>query len=104
MADNTSENQIPQTPNANKSELFSLSLRDLFYKYVRFLPIFILSVAFALFIAFVYLRYATRYYNVGGTMHIKSEPQGGRSDKYDDIFLNAKAINITSEIEVLKSR
>ena len=104
MADNTSENQIPQPPNSNKSELFSLSLRDLFYKYVRFLPIFILSVAFGLFVAFVYLRYATRYYNVGGTMHIKSEPQGGRSDKYDDIFLNAKAINITSEIEVLKSR
>ena len=104
MSDNSTENIIPQTSNSNKSELFSLSLRDLFYKYVRFLPIFILSVTFALFVAYVYLRYATRYYNVGGTLHIKNEPQGGRSDKFDDIFLNTKALNISSEIEVLKSR
>jgi tyrosine-protein kinase Etk/Wzc len=97
-------NNIPQVPNQNKSELFSLSLRDLFYKYVRFLPVFILSVAFALFISYVYLRYATPYYNITGSMHIKSEPQNTRTDKYDDIFLNAKTLNIQSEIEVLKSR
>jgi capsular exopolysaccharide synthesis family protein len=105
MSDNLTGNIVTQTTNFNKSELFSLSLRDLFYKYVRFLPMFVLAVAFALFVAYVYLRYATKYYNIAGTMHIKSEPQGGgRTDKYDDIFLNAKTLNLSSEIEVLKSR
>jgi tyrosine-protein kinase Etk/Wzc len=90
--------------NSNKSELWSLSLRDLFYKYVRFLPIFILSVALALFAAYAYLRYATPIYSISGTMYIKSDKQGGRSDKFEDIFVNDKAQNIQSEIEILKSK
>ncbi|HEX5655214.1 MAG TPA: polysaccharide biosynthesis tyrosine autokinase [Chitinophagaceae bacterium] len=90
--------------NSHKSELWSLSLRDLFYKYVRFLPVFILSVALALFAAYAYLRYATPIYSVGGTMYIKSDKQGTRSDKFEDIFVNDKALNIQSEIEILKSK
>jgi hypothetical protein len=39
-----------QQINSNKSELWNLSLKDLFYKYVRFLPLFLLSVAIALFL------------------------------------------------------
>lgn len=89
---------------SHKSELWSLSLRDLFYKYVRFLPIIILSVALALFAAYAYLRYATPIYSVTGTILIKSEKDGGRSDKFEDIFVNDKALNIQSEIEVLKSK
>jgi len=90
--------------NTSRSELWSLSFRDLFYKYVRFLPLFLLSVAFALFIAFVYLRYATPIYNAAGTLLIKSEQGGGRNDKFEDVFVNSKASNIQNEIEVLKSR
>jgi tyrosine-protein kinase Etk/Wzc len=90
--------------NNSKSELWSLSLRDLFYKYVRFLPIFILAVALALFAAYAYLRYATPIYSVSGTMYIKSDKTGGRSDKFEDIFVNDKAQNIQSEIEILKSK
>src|SRR5258706_4299181 len=91
--------------NTSRSELWSLSFRDLFYKYVRFLPFFLLSTAFALFIAFVYLRNATQIYSVGGPLLIKSEQQGSssRNDKMADIFGN-KSANIQSEIEVLKSR
>ncbi|MCY7311248.1 MAG: hypothetical protein LH619_10760, partial [Chitinophagaceae bacterium] len=55
----------------SKNELFNLSLRDIFYKYVRFLPLFILSVAFALLIAYLYLRYAVPIYSVTGSMLIR---------------------------------
>ncbi len=89
---------------SQRSESTSLSIRDLFYKYVRFLPVFILSVALALFAAYAYLRYATPIYSVSGNMHIKSEQQGGRSDRFEDLFVNDKVANIQSEIEVLKSR
>ena len=90
--------------NSNRSELWSLSLRDLFYKYIRFLPVFLLSVSLFLFIAYAYLRYATRIYSATGTMLIKSEESQGRSDKFEDIFMNNKSLNIASEIEILKSR
>ncbi len=90
--------------NSNRNELWNLSLRDLFYKYIRFLPLFLLSTALALFAAYAYLRYATPIYSVGGTMYIKAEKSGGRSDKFEDLFVNDKAQNIQSEIEVLKSK
>ena len=64
-----------QQINSNKSELWNLSLKDLFYKYVRFLPLFLLSVAVALFLAFGYLRYTTRIFSVTGSMLIKGEEQ-----------------------------
>jgi uncharacterized protein involved in exopolysaccharide biosynthesis len=63
-----------------RSELWNMSFRDLFYKYIRYLPLFILSVALCLFAAYVYLRYTVPLYKVGGSMIIKSEqPGGGRS-------------------------
>ena len=80
--------------NNHRNELWNLSLRDLFYKYIRFLPLFLLSTALALFAAYAYLRYATPIYSVGGTMHIKAEKSGGRSDKFEDLFVNDKAQNI----------
>lgn len=99
MEDNTPNDII----NENRRDLWNLSFRDLFYKYVRFLPLFVLSVAAALLIAFLYLRYTIPIYNVGGTMNIKSEQTGGRTDRVVDMFVNDKAENIQSEIEILKS-
>ena len=82
-----------------------MSFRDLFYKYVRYLPLFILSVALTLFAAYVYLRYTVPLYKVGGAMIIKSEqPGGGRSLAFEDQFINDRAQNIQSEIEILKSK
>jgi tyrosine-protein kinase Etk/Wzc len=92
-----------QQINSNKSELWNLSIKDLFYKYVRFLPLFLLSVAIALFLAFAYLRYSTRIYSATGNMQIKSE-QPGRSDKVEDILAGSnRTQNIQNEIEVLRS-
>ncbi len=89
----------------NRSELWNLSLRDLFYKYVRFLPLFVLSVAIALFGAYVYLRYAVPIYRVGGSLIIKSDQNGSnRSDKFEDVFINDKTENIQNEIEILRSK
>ncbi|HYM93998.1 MAG TPA: polysaccharide biosynthesis tyrosine autokinase [Chitinophagaceae bacterium] len=91
--------------NSNRSELGNLSLRDLFFKYIRFLPIFVLSVALMLFGAYIYLRYATSIYNANGTLLIKSEQQkGSNGDKFEDLFMNNRAVNIQSEIEILKSK
>lgn len=95
---------MQETINQNRSELRNMSFRDLFYKYVRFLPLFVLSVALTLFGAYIYLRYSIPIYRVGGSMVIKSEQGGGRSDKFEDVFINDKAQNIQNEMEILKSK
>ena len=88
-----------------KTEQGNLSLKDIFYKYIRFLPLFILSVAMALLIAYTYLRYASQVYSAGGSMLIKSESNNNRPDKVEDILMgNNRSQNIQSEIEILKSR
>src|SRR6185503_4199000 len=98
------ENPTTHTP-TGKSELWNLSLRDLFYKYVRFLPLFVLSVAITLFAAFIYLRYTVPIYRVGSSLIIKSEqPGSGRSNNFEDVFINDRNQNIQSEIEILKSK
>lgn len=95
-----------ETINSHKSELSRLSVKDIFYKYIRFFPFFLLSVAIALLIAFAYLRYATRIYSAAGSIQIKSEASGGRSsDKVEDILMgDNRTQNIQSEIEILRSR
>src|SRR5258706_16380082 len=93
-----------QQINSNKSELWNLTLKDLFYKYVRFLPLFLLSVAVTLFLAFAYLRYTTQIYSATGAMLIKSQEQSNKSDKIEDIIEGGnRQQNIQNEIEVLKS-
>lgn len=92
----------------NRNELGNLSIRDLFFKYIRFLPFFILSVALLLLLAYGYLRYATKIYSSGGTLLIVDDQQKGRSgsssdDKFQDLFMDNRTINIQNEMEVLRS-
>jgi len=90
----------------DRSELGNLSIKDLFFKYVRFLPVFILSLALTLFGAWLYLRYATPIYRSSGTLRIKNDKQQGNSDdqKLAQLALNSDIQNIENEIEVLKSK
>ncbi|MBA2500650.1 MAG: hypothetical protein H0V30_13045, partial [Chitinophagaceae bacterium] len=90
-----------------KAELSGLTVKDMFFKYVRFIPLFILSVAVALLVAWIYLRYATPIFSSQGSILIKNEsnrPGGGGDDKFEDLFMNSGTSNIQNEMEVLKSR
>lgn len=88
-----------------KTELSRLSIKDLFYKYIRFLPLFIVSVALALLIAWVYLRYSTLIYQSSGVLIIQDESSSsGGGDKLDDLFAPNNKKNIQNEIEYIKSK
>lgn len=89
----------------NKAELSSLNLKELFFKYVRYLPFFIVSVALALFAAFGYLRYATESYRSIGSIVIKDDKSSSGADNKIDILMQQETRkNIQIEIEVLQSR
>ncbi len=90
----------------NKNELSNLGVKDLFFKYFRFLPVFILSLALALFASYIYLRYATPIYRASGTLRIKNDKQSGGSndERLNQLALSSGIQNIQNEIEVLKSK
>lgn len=89
----------------NKQDSGGLSLKDLFFKYIRFLPYFILSVALALLGAFMYLRYTDRVYSASGSMQIKSQQSNQRVDPVEQLLSGGnRSQNIQSEIEVIRSR
>jgi tyrosine-protein kinase Etk/Wzc len=97
---------IEEKYTADKADMGSLSIKDIFFKYIRFLPVFILAVAFALFGAYIYLRYATPIYRAYGTLRIKNDKQSGSGgdERLKQLAMNNGAQNIQNEIEVLKSR
>jgi tyrosine-protein kinase Etk/Wzc len=90
----------------DRSELGNLSIKDLFFKYIRFLPVFLLSLALTLFGAWIYLRYATPIYRASGTMEIKNDEQSASmSDpRLNQLALNTGEQNIQNEIQVLRSK
>ena len=57
---------------SGNKDLGTLSIKDLFFKYVRFLPVFLVSVAICLLGAYLYLRYSTPIYRVTGTLTFKT--------------------------------
>jgi tyrosine-protein kinase Etk/Wzc len=87
-----------------RSELGNLSLRDMFFKYIRFLPLFVISVAMGLFAAYVYLRYAPRVYRASGAILLKKDQDKMANDKLGNLLMSNRDFNLQNEIEVLKSR
>ena len=88
---------------AERPDMNKLSIRDLFFKYIRFLPLFILCIGLAVLGAWLYLRYAGERYASIGSMLI--ETGSGSEDKVEDLISARRAgKNLQNEIEVLKSR
>ena len=88
-----------------KQELTKMTLRDLFYKYIRFLPLFLIFLALAVLGAWLYLRYSKEVYASQGTMLIRNNNENNREDKVDELISGKyKSQSIQNEIEVLKSK
>ena len=88
---------------SGNKDLGNLSIKDLFFKYVRFLPVFLVSVSVCLLGAYLYLRYTTPIYRVTGTLTFKTG-ESNRGGRFDDIFLAKTAEDVQTEIEILKSQ
>jgi capsular exopolysaccharide synthesis family protein len=80
--------------------------RELFLKYIRFLPWLVLSIAATLLFAYIMLRYSVPIYNINAKLLVKSNSQSGaEGEKFDDIFMmQGMRANMNDEIEVIKSR
>jgi len=81
-----------------------VSAKDFVLRYVRYIPLFIVSIGLGLFIAFLYLRYTVPFYNARATLLIKtSAAQTGSNEELDNMFFNSARANVSNEVELLKS-
>jgi capsular exopolysaccharide synthesis family protein len=89
----------------NQRIKLSVSPRELIFRYIRYLPWVVISVAIMLVAAYIKLRYSTPIYSISSKLLVGSQPmQGSRGDKFDDIFMGQQSEKINDEIELIKSR
>jgi tyrosine-protein kinase Etk/Wzc len=88
-----------------RSDQGSFNIKELFFKYLRFLPLFILSVALALGVAFIYLRYTTSVYQSSGQLVLKDQKgeTSGQDEKFQQLFVFDRK-NMQNEIEYIRSQ
>lgn len=82
------------------------SPKEILLRYLPFLPWILLSLAIAMGIAWIRLRYSTPVYNVTGKLLVKQDnPYGNQGEKFGSIFsLPGDNSNLNNEIEIIKSR
>src|SRR5215208_512840 len=93
---------------AEKTEAPGLSFKDVLFKYIRFLPLFIISIALSLLVAYIYLRYTTPVYSSNGALIVKEDngngSPGGGGDRFQQMFVLDNSINVKNEVQIIKSR
>ena len=96
---------MPEEVSALKNKKQAITVRDLVYKYIRYLPWLIISVAVALTLAYVKLYYSVPIYSVSSKMLVGSMGSSGGMGKFDDIFsVQSGSMKLNDEIEIFKSR
>src|SRR5688572_31177711 len=83
-----------------------LTFKDLLFKYLRFLPLFIISIALSLLVAYIYLRYTNPIYASSGALIVKDDngtSGSGSTDRFQQLFVLDNSMNLKNEIEIIKS-
>jgi len=88
---------------STENQNIKITTKDFIFRYIRYLPLFALSITIALIIAFLYLRYTVPVYNARATFLIKISAQSGTNSELDNMFFNSARSNVSNEIELLRS-
>lgn len=89
-----------------RSDQGGFNIKEFFFKYLRFIPLFIFSLILSYTAAFLYLRYSTPIYKSTSSLILKDDrgPGGGGDPKFQQLFVDDRTKNIQNEIDYLKSR
>ena len=87
------------------NDSIKITVKDFVLRYIRYLPLFIISLMITLLLSYLYIRYATPFYNVKATLLIKSNDNnpGGGDDVFNSMFMFKGKDDVGNEIEILKS-
>lgn len=90
--------------NSKENESVKISARDFIMRYLRYLPLIVISISIALIIAYAYLRYTTPLYSARATLLIKTDKSSPKmGEEFSEVYFSGGRGNLTSEIEVLRS-
>src|SRR5258708_25181505 len=93
--------------NANIESRWKVSPREFIFKYIYILP-WVLASAIIFFIsAYLKVRYTTPIFEVRSALLIKSDQDnsiGDKDQKFQQLFMAQGNVNLSNEIEILKSR
>jgi tyrosine-protein kinase Etk/Wzc len=81
-----------------------LSPREFIMRYLKYLPWIVLSLAVALILAKIKLRYSVPIYRTESTILIKREAPSRGNEKFDEIFSGNSFQNVYNEMQLLRSR
>lgn len=89
---------------AAKDNKFKLTPKEFLFKYLVYLPLFIVSAGIAVSIAYLYLRYQIPYYSSYISLMIKDDKSSrGNTEALDEIVVFKPKTNLANEIEILRS-
>ena len=86
--------------------------KDFIFKYLHYIPLLLVSVFFCLMIAYIKVRYTPPIFRVqaslliqndNGTTGNSSNGGGAKDERFEELFLTRDALNLSNEIEILKS-
>jgi capsular exopolysaccharide synthesis family protein len=96
--------------NTDKNEFFDLTeetnpvdLKQIISKYIRYWPVFILSIIISLCCAFVYLRYANVVYKSEAKVKLLNDKENSNFSLDVSKLFNKSTINLENEIALFKS-
>jgi len=75
---------------------------ELLFKYLSYLPLFILTIAISTTIGEIYVRYVVPKYKATTLVLVRGDDKSG-NDILDNLF-SSKKVNIENEIELIKSK
>ncbi len=99
---NNTANNIVSAPGLKENT--KITPKEIVFKYLIYLPLFVLTLALSISVAYIYLRYKIPMYSSSLSLLIKDETKSGGSDALlDNLGIYKKKANLSNEIEVLRS-
>lgn len=91
-------------PENQKAKAQSLSLKEMFFKYLRFWPLFVISVVLSMLVSWLYLRWSTNIYKASGVLLVQTDKKTSGLDKLEQAMTVDPMKDVQTEIEILHSR
>ncbi|HEY4062582.1 MAG TPA: polysaccharide biosynthesis tyrosine autokinase [Puia sp.] len=109
MSEQSKELSRVSNPFEAQDNKVSFSPKDFLVRYIRYLPWILVSMVVFLVMAYIKIRYTIPIYRVQSSLLIKNENDqggagGGKEISFNDLFMNQGSVNLSNEIEILRSR